>query len=556
MSRRFLSLLLAVAATALMLPTTATATEPLDLVAADTLHTGTDYNDGRPLPITGRSLPIETFSSRSEVGDSKYWFALDDARGEIYSKRFTLRGKGEHVEVWVTPDLSFPAGDCRNDARVKVTDAQVRYLINQFDNNVYPKESRAFSRPPERDGSNAQAPSVVDVGPRYYRGPGQKIVVLVDNVRDENYYDTNNASNRPYIIGFFYSYFSELTDRNVMTIDGFDWIHRTRANPPHEPDPGDLCRSMPARPYLIEQTLAHEYQHLLEYYEDPNEKTWLNEGLSDWAQTLTGYANPRLTVEQRGFDRHIECFLGWCNQLTDFNPNPTDMGPENSLTEWEDQGPDEILADYGAPYTFMEMLSTRYGRRFMKSLHRNDRNGFRSLRRILNARSIPTTPNGLVTDWAAAMALDAQLDRGAVLTGGNAAELRVRTLRGRINWDTPHAYSSPGAPPNGSDYVRLRDEKGAYLSAAQIESISFAPAALPVNTSFTVQLIAYDDAGTAAWIGELPANGTLSGSELDAVIGTTAETVAAVVTFHDPTESQSSYGRYTLEVNGVLQPGG
>jgi hypothetical protein len=551
-----LASLLAAAAMALMLPSAAGAIAHDGLLGDDTIHTGPDFNGGQPLPIAGRTLPVETFSSRNEVGDRKYWFALDDARGEIYLKRFTLRGKGDHVEVWVTPDLSFPAGDCRNDDRVKVTDAQVRYLINQFDNNIYPKESRAFSRPPDRDGRKAQASNYIDVGPRYYRGPGDKIVVLVDNVRDDNYYDTNNSGNRPYIIGFFYSEFNELTDRNVMTIDGYDWIHRTRENPPHEPDPGDLCRSMPARPHLIEQTFAHEYQHLLEYYEDPTEKIWINEGLSDWAQTLTGYADPRRTVVERGFDRHIECFLGWCNQMTDYNPNPTDMGPENSLTVWEDQGSGEILADYGAAYTFMEMLSRRYGRRFMKSLHRNNYDGFRSVRRILRRKAIPTTPNLLVADWAAALALDAQLDRGAALSGGNAAELRVRTLTGRINWDTAHSYSSPGAPPNGSDYVRLRDANGAYLSAANIETISFAPAGLPPKTRFTVQLVAYDDADTAAWIGPMPADGTLSGVELDAVIGTSAETVAAIVTFHDPTESQTAYARYTLEVNGVLQPGG
>lgn len=556
MSRRFLALLLALGAFALTLPTAATATEPAVSIADDTIDVGPDYNEGRPLPIANRALPIEYFSSRSEVDDRKFWFALDDARGEIYLKRFQLRAKGPNVEVWVTPDLSFPSGDCRNDERITVTRRQLRYLVDQFDNNIYPRESRAFSRPPDRDGSNAEASNYVDVGPRYYRGPGEKIVVLVDNVRDANYYDTNNANNRPYIIGFFYSGFAELTDRNVMTIDGYDWIHRTRADPPHEPDPNDLCLSRPARPHLIEETLAHEYQHLLEYYEDPNETNWLNEGLSDWAQTLTGYADPRRTVAERGFDRHIECFLGFCNQLTDYNPNPTDMGPENSLTEWEDQGSDEILADYGAAYTFMEMLSTRYGRSFMKSLHRNNYDGFRSVRRILRARSIATTPNDLVADWAATMALDQVLDDGAVLSGGNAAELQVRTLTGRINWDTTHTYDTPGAPPNGSDYVRLRDRNGRYLSAGQIDTISFAPAGLPPKTSFTVQLVAYDDAHTMAWIGELPPGGALSGAELDAVIGTTAQTVAAIVTFHDPTESQEAYARYSLEVDRVLQPGG
>jgi hypothetical protein len=46
------------------------------------------------------------------------------------------------------------------------------------------------------------------------------------------------------------------------------------------------------RPFLYEGTFAHEYQHLLEHYSDPDEVNWINEGLSDWAWSLTGYAHP------------------------------------------------------------------------------------------------------------------------------------------------------------------------------------------------------------------------------------------------------------------------
>jgi hypothetical protein len=49
----------------------------------------------------------------------------------------------------------------------------------------------------------------------------------------------------------------------------------------------------------------------------------------------------------------------------------------------------------------------------------------------------------------------------------------VSTLDATINWDTIQTFSTAGAPPNGSDYVRLRDGAGAYLSASQIGRISF-----------------------------------------------------------------------------------
>ena len=127
-----------------------------------------------------------------------------------------------------------------------------------------------------------------------------------------------------------------------MSIDAFDWLHRVGANPPNDPDPANQCLSRPARPFLYEATFAHEYQHLLEYYEDPDETSWVNEGLADWAQTLTGYVDPSLPITDQDFDSHIQSFLGYYGIRTPANPNPSEAGPENSLNLWEDQGADEI----------------------------------------------------------------------------------------------------------------------------------------------------------------------------------------------------------------------
>ena len=529
-------------------------------------HTGPDYNDGRLLPFAEGSRTRAAratsgdFQATAKIGDRKFWFALDDELGEIYVKPFRLRGKGQHVEVWVTPDLTFPAGDCRNGDRTQVTRAQISYLVKQFDNVIYPKMSRAFSRPPDRNGSDSIAHEFINVGRRYYRGDGDNIVVLVDNVRDDNYYDTNNELNNPYIIGFFYSPFNDLTDRNVMTIDGFDWIHRTGANPIDEPDPIDICNSKPARPFLIEETFAHEYQHLLMHYEDRNETTWLNEGMADWAQTVAGYSQPARRIDEPQFDRHIQCFLGFCGVASPFNPNPSSGGgPENSLTIWEDQPPEEILAEYGATYTFMEFLSSRHGRSFMKSMHRDNANGLKSLQKLLTNINAQTTAAEVLIDWAAAMALDRVLDAGAALTGADPADLTASTLSAAINWDSPETHSTAGAPPNGSDYVRLRDAAGLPLGAAAIDTISFqgTPA---TGKTFTVRLVAYDNAGTAAWAGVLPldaaSTGSLTAEQVDALIGSTAETVAAIVTYHDQSETETTYAPYQLTVNGVLQPGG
>ena len=700
-------------------PTSAT-TSSVAAQGSDVRHL--DQRKALPVrPDSGRS-----FQAAAEVGDTRKWFALDDELGEVYLKKFRLRAKSRHGEVWVATNLSFQSGDCRNDDRIKVTKAQARYLSSEFADNIYPKESKAFSKPPDRNGSGAiHRRFGINLPKDYFKGDGDNIVILVDNVKDDNWYDTDNSQNIPYIAGFFHAQFNELTDRNIMTIDSYDWNHRTKANPPHEPVPGDNCASKPARPFLVEETFAHEYQHLLEYYEDGDEYTWIDEGLADWAQRLTGYSKPQLTVEEVGFDRHIQCFYGHCSTQTDANPNPSQGGPENSLTIWEDQGDAEILADYGAAYSFMELLHSRHGKAAMSKLHRNNANGFAGLDAVLTEVGGEDAEE-VFRDWAATIALDGILDAGAALTGGDPLQFSANKLAATVNWDSPDAYASPGAPPNGSDYVRLRAANGDYLTAADLDTITFDGAdAFPAdpwsidpdpeghagdpalysgagtlldraivqqvnvpnndptltfetmfeleapydfgfvqistddgqtwqslgntNTTsqvnvdtiqkvkdnvpgftgssggwttqtfdlapfagdqillafryvtdgsvespgwwvddvvlgnqtlsngstlagwtateldptpiqgFNVRLIAYEADGSNAWTALLPLtnnSGSLSGVALDSALGTTAETVAAIVTFQDPGESVAEYAPYTLTVNGATQPGG
>ena len=227
---------------------------------------------------------------------------------------------------------------------------------------------------------------------------------------------------------------------------------------------------------------AHEYQHLLEQYEDSDEFNWINEGLADWAQTLTGYVNPALPITNNRFDSHVQCFLGWLGVQTDANPIPRPTsGPENSLTWWNDQGDGEILCDYGAAYTMMEMLAGRYGQSFMTALHRGDANGLAGLQEALatvsGKKARKTTPQDILHDWSLMVALDSWIDHGARTNGRpNERDVTTPTLDASINWDTPETYSTPGAPPNGADYVRLRDAAGNYLEGEDISSIGFAGA--------------------------------------------------------------------------------
>jgi len=429
-----------------------------------------------PLPRARLTFEAQRTAGAREaiVGDRRLWPAIDRRASSLYMKYFTLRAAGTYSEVWVASDddgiskgIEFPAGDCRNDDRVQVSDAQAQALVQQFDSNIYPKEATAFSVPAPRDGSRATITARSELPPDYYVGDGQRVVALVDNIRDEGFYDVNI---RVGVGGVFVPSLDEQVDRNVITVDGVDWLHRTGANPPHNPVPGDLCQSRAGRPFLIEATFAHEYQHLLESFQDSDESTWVNEGLSMYAEQLTGYVDNRKPITDVGFSGSVQCFLGHSVRQTDANPNPSSGGPENSLTLWGDKGDEEIVCDYGAAETFMHYLAGRFGIGFISALHRDPDPGLVSVRKLASAAGADTTE--VIRDWAAMIALDGVLDRGYLLRGAQPARYRTPTLASEVNWGSTEAFLKPGAPPNGSDYVRLR-KGNKFLSSTQIRSIAF-----------------------------------------------------------------------------------
>src|SRR5919106_7012310 len=96
-----------------------------------------------PPPRAKVSREARTALRAAAPGDRRLWPALNRANPALYMKYFTLRAVGSHIEVWVASDqdgvsksLEFPAGDCRNDDRVEVTDAQAQLLVQAFDGSI------------------------------------------------------------------------------------------------------------------------------------------------------------------------------------------------------------------------------------------------------------------------------------------------------------------------------------------------------------------------------------------------------------------------------------
>jgi len=267
-----------------------------------------------------------------EIGDVESYYV--GGYGTSNWIEFEKRGEGSLAEVWVATDLSFPAGDPRNDNPDKITiyDWQVEYIINEYETVIYPIESQYFGVPTFHDGSNSL---FEDWGYPFFNDVDGRLMIMVWNMVDNSYNDPTYPS---YVVGYYSPSIEAYLDRNVIHLDSYDWMNRIGADV--------------ARPFVYESTVAHEYQHLLHDDLDEDEVSFVNEGCSMYAEMLCGYGEPWGYIEQ---------FL---------------YTPDNSLTEWGDQGDINIIADYGAAAMFAVYLNDHFGGAdFISALAANTDNG-------------------------------------------------------------------------------------------------------------------------------------------------------------------------------------
>ena len=281
-----------------------------------------------------------------EVGNKELYYVNGMGLDDFIE--FEKRGEGSRVEVWIATDLSFPAGDPRNDDPNQITiyDWQVEYIMDQFDTVIYPIESDYFGTPDSHDGSD----SIYEKdGYPFFSDAEGRLMIMVWNMVDARYYDPTYPW---YVAGYYDPSIESYYDRNVIHLDSWDWTDRIGADV--------------AKPFLYESVVAHEYQHLLHDDLDEDEVSFVNEGCSDYSEMLCGYGAPWT---------HIAAFL---------------YTPDNSLTEWGDQGDINSLADYGAAALFAIYLNDHFGGAdFISALAANPANGEEGVTATLAAAGYP-----------------------------------------------------------------------------------------------------------------------------------------------------------------------
>jgi hypothetical protein len=126
--------------------------------------------------------------------------------------------------------------------------------------------------------------------------------------------------------------------------------------------------------------LAHEFQHMIHWYNDRNEETWLNEGFSELATYLNGF-------DVGGSD--------WLFA----------NAPDTQLNTWP-SGPGAAGANYGAAYLFTSYFLDRFGSDATKALVAHVENSFASVEDALQSQSNDLTYEDLFADWVVANLLD------------------------------------------------------------------------------------------------------------------------------------------------------
>ena len=127
-------------------------------------------------------------------------------------------------------------------------------------------------------------------------------------------------------------------------------------------------------------TLVHEVQHLIQWYIDPSETVWLNEGLSQLAELYVGFDDTAPSID------YLE-------------------QPDIRLNSWnyEDEA---VYAHYAGAYLFSVYLWEQLGEAATQELVRHPANGMASVWAILQGYQPETTLEQFTAAWAAANYLD------------------------------------------------------------------------------------------------------------------------------------------------------
>lgn len=301
---------------------------------------------GEPAMI-GEELTINVADMGNGIDyDETFVVVMDGTYGIILIEKAAYDNYNPATDEYVFPNpiIGIPGGKGLKRLEDRISTAQLSYLLDQFDTVIYPSDTSVFGEPLSRGNE------------------GKKTWILIHNIRDAAYYDGTQTS---YVAGYFSASEDAINNKNMMHIDTYDWSNRVGSDA--------------ERPYLYEGVFAHEFEHLIHFDIDPDEDSWVDEGLADLAGYMCGYGHQ---------ESHAAYYMYY--------------HPRVSLTFWEGG-----LENYGASYLFQLYLYEKYGGSdFTTALVKEQANGIEGIEKTLTASGYTDTFDEVYDYWTIANYLD------------------------------------------------------------------------------------------------------------------------------------------------------
>jgi hypothetical protein len=267
---------------------------------------------------TGISPTLEPPTVPPQVGDQESFWVSDTDTNENFQVQATLQYITDHSYFWIEDGVDYNQG-------------QLRRLAEAFESKIYPTDREFFGSEwsPGVDGD-------IHLYILYARGLGSNIAGYFSSV------DSLNPA------------IQEFSNGHEMFVFNADSVSLDQE--------------------YTYGVLAHEFQHMIHWYRDRNEETWLNEGLSDLAMFLNGY----------DIGGHDFVYA---------------LDPDIQLNDWPND-PNQTTPHYGASFLFVNYFLSRFGEQATQAVVTDIENGLVSIDKVLADLSVtdPLTGNTVTAD--------------------------------------------------------------------------------------------------------------------------------------------------------------
>ncbi len=266
------------------------------------------------IPLT---LPVEDLDR--QVGEKESFWVTDTDTAENFQVDTTLAAVTDHLYFWVEDGVDY-------------SKRELDKLAAEFEDNIYPTNQEFFG---------SEWTPGVDEDPHLYviyaRGLGSNLAGYYASI-DEYHPMVHEFSNAHETF--------MLSADNAGLAEGYTY-----------------------------GVLAHEFQHMIHWYRDRNETSWLNEGFSELATLLTGL---------REGPTHDYFYAD---------------DPDSQLNDWPND-PNETIPHYGSSFLFVTYFLDRFGSEATKALVSDDLNGLQSVDKVLRDLEIvdPDTGSQITAD--------------------------------------------------------------------------------------------------------------------------------------------------------------